>query len=694
MKTGLKHVLLVAVWGIAIGAIFLFSYLIYLRITLPDPETIASRQVKESTRIYDRTGTVVLYDIYKEEQRTIIPDEKIPKYLKEAVVSAEDANFYKHRGLDIKGILRAIVKNLSRGELSQGGSTITQQLVKNALLGQEKTFSRKLREWMLAIEVERHYSKDQILAMYLNQIPYGSTYYGVEAASQAFFSKSVVDVSLPEAAILAAIIQSPSRLSPFGTHQNDLFARKDQVLSCMASSGSITAQEYDDARTQKIVFSKGLAHLTAPHFVLMAKEYLSGKYGEDSLTAGGYKIITTLDATLQKLAEELVAKYAAINKNKYKASNLALVAIDPRNGDILALVGSADYFDVEEEGNFNIATALRQPGSAFKPFAYAEAFLKGFPDTTILFDVQTEFNPNCNPDSSQKTDPNGQECYHPQNYDGRFRGPVNLRQALAQSLNVPSVKTLYLAGIQDTISLAEKMGISTLANRDRFGLSLVLGGAEVRLVDLISAYGVFANDGIRNPWFLIQRVETPQGSVLEDHASSSTRVLPQQTARMINDILSDNAARAPVFGFSSPLFVPGRSVAAKTGTTQNNRDAWTLGYVPSLAVGVWAGNNHNEPMTQAGAGINAAGPLWHEFMQRALVGSTQEHFPAPDPMISDKVMLSGSYLYKDGSLDNIAHTILYYIDPNKLLEQKFPEHPENNPQFTNWEWAVRRFFGL
>lgn len=694
MKTGLKHILLIAVWGIAVGAIFLFSYLIYLRITLPAPETIASRQVKESTRIYDRTGTVVLYDIYKEEQRTIIPDEKIPKYLKDAVISAEDADFYKHRGLDIRGILRAIIKNLSRGQLSQGGSTITQQLVKNALLGQEKKFSRKFREWMLAIEVERHYSKDQILAMYLNQIPYGSTYYGVEAASQAFFNKSATDVSLPEAAILAAVIQSPSRLSPFGTHQDDLLARKDLILSRMASSGLITTQEYDDARTQQVVFSHGLIRLTAPHFVLMAKEYLSEKYGEGLVAAGGYKIITTLDATLQKLAEELVAKYAAINKEKYKASNLSLVAIDPRNGDILALVGSADYFDVEEEGNFNIATALRQPGSAFKPFAYAEAFLKGFPDTTILFDVPTEFNPNCSPDSSQKTDDSGQECYHPQNYDGRFRGPVNLRQSLAQSLNVPSVKTLYLAGIQDTISLAEKMGISTLANRDRFGLSLVLGGAEVRLVDLVSAYGVFANDGIRNPWFLIQRVDASDGSVMENHTSSSFRVLPQQISRIINDILSDNAARAPVFGFSSPLFVSGRSVAAKTGTTQNNRDAWTLGYTQSLAVGVWAGNNHNESMTQAGAGISAAGPIWHEFMQRALAGSAQEYFPAPDPIVSDKVMLNGTYLYKDGSLDNIIHTILYYVDPDAPLEYGFPEHPENDPQFINWEWAARRFFGL
>ncbi len=388
----------------------------------------------------------------------------------------------------------------------------------------------------------------------------------------------------------------------------------------------------------------------------------------------------------------MVAKYAAVNKQKYKASNAALVAIDPKTGGILALVGSANYFDTENQGNYNVATALRQPGSAFKPFAYATAFMKGYPDSTILFDVKTEFNPSCSPDGLQTKDRFGLECYHPQNYDASYHGAVTLRQALDQSLNIPSVKTLYLAGIDDTINLAQRMGITTLTDRSRYGLSLVLGGAEVRLVDLVSAYGVFANEGIRNPWGIVQRIERADGTVLEDRKPESSRVLDANIARLVSDVLSDNNARAPVFGYNSPLYIPGRDVAVKTGTTQSNRDAWAVGYTPSLAVGVWTGNNDNTPMTRAGAGISAAGPLWHEFLVTTLGGSAGESFTKPEPVLSDKIMLNGTYLYQSpNSATPEIHTILYYVDRNNPLGG-FPGNPDADPQFSNWEWAVHNLF--
>ncbi|HYU64647.1 MAG TPA: transglycosylase domain-containing protein, partial [Candidatus Paceibacterota bacterium] len=532
-----------------IGAILIFSYLIYLESTLPDPESIAVRRVKESTKIYDRTGQVLLYDIYNEEKRTIIPWQQIPQSVRDATVATEDSNFYKHKGFDFRGIIRAIIKNVQNTSISQGGSTITQQLVKKALLGDQQTISRKLKEIMLAIEIERRFTKDEILWMYLNQIPYGSNAYGIESAAQTYFGKHALELTVAESAILAGIIKAPSYLSPYGSHVDQLLTRRDFVLQRMHELKFIDDSTYQNAHNEKLIFAPKTTGITAPHFVIMAKEYLANKYGEEMVESGGFKITTTLDADLQSSAEELVKKYADINAKAYKATNAALVAIDPRTGDILALVGSKDYFDIDAEGNFNVATALRQPGSAFKPFAYATAFSKGFPDTTVLFDLRTEFNPNCTPNATQTKDHYGLDCYHPQDYDGHYRGPVTMRQGLQQSLNIPSVQTLYLAGLNDTIDLAKKMGITSLDKTPDIGLSLVLGGAEVRLVDITSAYGVFANDGIRNPWTFIQRVELADGTVLDERQQNPTRVLGSQIARLINNVLSDNNARGPVFGY-------------------------------------------------------------------------------------------------------------------------------------------------
>ncbi len=691
LKT-LKALSMLFLWFFVIGTIVFLGFFLYLQRTLPDPESISTRKVGESTKIYDRTSQVLLYDIHGEEKRTVIPWEQIPDTIKKATLASEDNEFYNHSGLDLRGIARAFLKDIIHLGVSQGGSTITQQLVKTALLGNEKTITRKLKEAVLAIEIEKKFTKDQIFWMYLNQIPYGSNAYGIEAASKTFFGKSASNLTLAEAATLASLPKAPSYYSPFGNHISKLIDVKNSVLARMKTLGYISNDQYQKASKEKLEFKSSNDSIQAPHFVMMVKEYLATKYGESAVENGGLKITTTLDSNLQSIAEETVTKYSAINKDKYKATNAALVSIDPKTGDLLALVGSKDYFNVVDEGNFNVAIANRQPGSSFKPFAYAAALEKGYPDDTVVFDLKTEFNPNCNPDSSETTDKYGLDCYHPQNYDGRYRGPVTFRQGLAQSLNVPSVKVLYLAGINDTMDLAEKMGITTLGDKSRFGLSLVLGGAEVKLVDLVSAYGVFANEGIRNPWSFIQKVESSDGQVLEQRNTTPERVLDAQTARLISNMLSDNSARASVFGYSSSLYLPGHDVAAKTGTTQENRDAWVVGYSPSLATGVWTGNNKNESMTKEGAGISASGPMWHEFMTKALSTMPIEKFTNPDPVTANKPMLDGNYTYLPNSGSSPEyHEILYYVDKRNPLGP-IPSNPGLDSQFTNWEWAVRNAY--
>jgi 1A family penicillin-binding protein len=686
-----------------IGLVFLVVIFIYYAGQVPDPSAISARRVSESTKIYDRTGTVLLYDIHGEEKRTIIPWEQIPETVKKATLASEDSDFYNHKGIDFLAILRALYKDITQLRTSQGGSTITQQLVKISLLGQEKTLSRKIKEAVLSIQIERKFTKDQIFWMYLNQIPYGSNAYGIEAASQTFFGKPAKDLSLGEAALLASLPKAPSYYSPhYGNHFSELIARRNNILERMKNLGMISQSQYQEAinETPNIIPPK--ESIPAPHFVIMVKEYLTKRYGEDMVENGGLKVITTLDIKLQEIAEEVVEKYGKINTEKFKANNAALVAADPKTGQILAMVGSKNYFGKSEpegcisgstgknsckfEGNFNAALAFRQPGSAFKPFAYSVAFQKGFTDSTIIFDIPTEFNPNCDSSVKQEKDNFGQNCYHPQNYDGKFRGPVTMRQALAQSLNVPSVKTLYLAGIDNTINLAHKMGITTLNDRSRYGLSLVLGGGEVRLVDMVAAYGVFANDGIKVPQNFIKKITTGNGIVLEEYKKEEQRVLEPQVARLISDILSDNNARGPVFGYNSPLYFPDRQVAAKTGTTQENRDGWLIGYTPSLVVGVWTGNNNNTPMTKQGAGLSAAGPMWNEFMRRALENYPSEKFIAPDPITTDRIMLNGNYQSSEG-----IHTILYYLDKDNPLGS-FTSGSQNDPQFKNWENAVKIWF--
>ena len=680
-----------------IGLVFFVAIFLYYAGQIPDPSAIAARRVSESTKIYDRSGDTLLYDIHGEEKRTIIPWDQMPETIKKATLISEDADFYQHQGVDLRGVLRALYKDVVNLSASQGGSTITQQLIKNSLLSNEKTLARKIKEAVLSVQVERKFSKDEIFWMYLNQIPYGSNAYGIEAASQTFFDKPAKELSWSEAALLASLPKAPSYYSPHGNHFPELIARRDNLLSRIQNFGLISENEYESAVKDVPKIKPPQESIEAPHFVIMVRDYLIKKYGEDMVQNGGLKVSTTLNTNLQKIAEDTVEKYAKINTEKYKASNAALVANDPKTGQILAMVGSKDYFGKPEpegctpgknckfEGNFNVATASRQPGSSFKPFAYAEAFKKGFTDSTILFDLPTEFNQRCSSSALQEKDDTGNDCYSPQNYDGRFRGPVTMRQSLGQSLNLPSVKVLYLAGVDETIDLAHSMGITTLNDRSRYGLSLVLGGGEVKLLDMVSAYGVFANDGIRIAPNFIQKVITGDGTVLEEYRKDEERIFDPQIARLISDVLSDNNARGPVFGYNSPLYFPARQVAAKTGTTQENRDGWLIGYSTSLVAGVWTGNNDNTSMTREGAGLSAAAPMWHEFMTQALVDIPSEQFIKPDPITIDKIMLNGNYTGPNG-----IHTILYYTDKKDPLGS-YPSSPYSESQFANWEASVQRW---
>ncbi len=649
---------------------------------LPSIDLLQNRQVSESTKIYDRTGTKLLYEVYGEERRTIIPFEKIPAHLKQATIAIEDGSFYDHSALDIKGILRALIANLKSGKVSQGGSTITQQLAKKAFLSDERTYTRKIKEVFISYKLERAFTKDQILELYLNQIPYGNNAYGIESAAQTYFQKAAFDLTLGETALLASLPQAPSYYDPFGSHVKDLLARKSLVLQRMTDLKFITEAQRAAADKQELVFSRIQNLSNGAHFVLAVKQYLNDQYGEEYVSRAGLKVITTLDTELQEIAEKAVAAGVVRNTELYKGTNAALVAQDPKTGQILAMVGSRNFFDKEIDGQFNVATqGLRQPGSALKPFVYLAALRAGYPEKTIIFDTKTEFN----------TTSDITKSYSPENYDGTFRGPTNFRSALAQSINVPAVKTLYLVGVDNFLKLLQSFGINTLTDRSRFGLSLVLGGGEVLLQELVGAYSVLAQEGVHHEQHIILSVTDQNGKVLEEYRDSAEPVIEPQFTRIVNDILADKNARAPLFSGSLGLTVyPGYDVALKTGTTNDYRDAWSVGYTPTIVAGVWAGNNDNTPMERRGGSILAAVPILNAFMRDALPHFPAEPFVSADALTSSKPMLNGEYLttYQSaGGLYRHIHDILYYVDKRNPLGPQ-PTRPESDPQFTLWEQGV------
>jgi 1A family penicillin-binding protein len=667
----------------AIGVVLFAASATILWIALtptPGLDSFDNRKVTQSTKIFDRTGKTVLYDLNRDIRRNQVPLEDISPYIKQATLAIEDSNFYRHGGISLTGIARSLIVDITHGSLQQGGSTITQQVVKNSLLTGRKSISRKVHEWILAIKLEQRYSKDQILGFYLNDTPYGGTLYGVEATSRAFFGKSAKDVDLAEAAYIAALPQAPSRFSPYGQNRAALDARKNIVLGRMKELGYITNTQYEQAKGEVVAFNpQQNGSIIAPHFVFYIEQYLEDKYGADVVNQG-LNVLTTLDTDLQHSADTIVNQYALANQQKFNASNAALVAIDPKTGQILAMVGSRDYFDDSVQGSYNDALALRQPGSSFKPFVYATAISKGYTSQTIVFDLPTQFSTACGvADNHNDTPP----CYAPSNYDDKFRGPMTFTTALAQSINVPAVKALYLSGIQNVIDLATSMGITSLGTAKQYGLSFALGASEVRLLDLTSAYGVFAHDGIRNPPTGILSVTDNTGKLLEEYKEQPQQVLNPDVAHTMAAMLSNNEARFPEYQAENPLHFSEYDVAAKTGTTNDFRDVWTVGFSPDIVVGTWAGNNDNKPMVKEIAGYVVA-PMWHAFMAEALKKYPVSYF-AEAPAIPDSAppALRGSYVGSSG-----AHDILYWVDKDNPQSGP-PANPANDPQFAYWEYPVR-----
>jgi penicillin-binding protein 1C len=607
---------------------------------LPNPQKIQAQFVAQSTKLYDRNGKLI-YNFHGDQNRTVVKSDQINPLIKQATVSVEDARFYQHHGFDPLGVLRVIRNHFTHQGLEGGGSTITQQYIKNTQnWGSDYTLSRKMKELILAIEIEQRYTKDEILTGYLNQIPYGSGAYGVEQASQTYFGKGAKDLTLSEAATLASIPQLPTYYSPYGNHLDRLFVRKNYILDRMSEVGYITKQQATEAKAATPNAAtptfKRNTDLTAPHFVFFVRERLLSildsdpQQAEKKLDESGYKVTTSLDLDTQNLAQQIVSQMGPDTVKKYNATNASLSAVDPKTGDVLAMVGSIDY-DNSKSGNTNFANALLQPGSSFKPIVYATAFgpTHTFSPASITYDVPTDFG-----------------NYKPNNYDGKFRGPITNRQALDGSLNIPAVKNLYLAGVNDSLATAKKLGISTLNQpAGDYGLSLVLGSGEVKPIEMANAYGAFANEGMINALRPILKVEKDSQIIKDFTADKPTKALEPEVAYEIANVLSDNNSRAYVFGTNNNLTLGDRPVGAKSGTTENNRDAWTIGFTPSISVAVWVGNNEaNKTMTKGADGSYVAAPIWKKFMQEYLKGKPVEQFTRPGTIKDATVdKLSGKY---------------------------------------------------
>jgi 1A family penicillin-binding protein len=609
--------------AIAVGmALIAFLFIWYAK-DLPDPDQVLSRAIPQSTKLYDREGGL-LYEVHGEFKRTIIPYEEMNSYVRNATIAIEDKDFYNEGGINIKGLIRSVLVNLQRGSKAQGGSTITQQFVRQALLTTEKTYERKIKEIILSLEVDKRFTKDEILRMYLNEIPYGRNAYGIEAAAQTYFNKHAKDITLPEAAYLAALPQAPSRYNPEGPNRPLLDKRKNLVLQKMQEQGYITKEEMEQAQNTEVVFEKPRNTIGAPHFVQYVLDELTEKYGEKTIQVGGLLVTTTIDPKKQEIAEKAVSEGVARNI-KYNGHNAALVAVDPKTGQILAMVGSKDYFgestpagctpgkNCKFEPEVNVALAQRQPGSSAKPYVYLTAFKPEFKQApaSLRLDVETNFG--------------GFPAYIPKNFDLKQRGPVSIRDSLAQSLNIPAVKTLSLVGVDSATKTMRDLGITSPLKG--CGLTLVLGGCEVRLIDHTAAFAAIGNMGKANPVTGILKIEDNRGNIIEEYKENSSQVVDAQAAYALSHIMSDNVARTPVFGSNSALILPDRKVAAKTGTTQNIRDGWTVGFTPSLAAGVWVGNNNGSYMTRDA--VLTAGPIWQSFMKQALAGTPAEDFERP-----------------------------------------------------------------
>lgn len=643
---------------------------------LPDFNTIASHELESTTKIYDRTGKILLYAFREKIRRTEVPLSEISPNIIKATLATEDANFYEHRGVSIRGVLRSIYINAVTDK-TVGGSTITQQVVKNALLTQDKTLERKVKEIILAVKLEQTLTKDQILSMYLNDNPYGGEIYGVEEASLYYFATSSKNLDIAQSAYLAAIPKNPPLYNPYGKNIDKLEERKDFVLNRMLTTGAINQAEHDAAQVEKVVFVKKEDNASrAHHFVFFVKDYLTKKYGEDFETKG-LSVITTLDADMQKDIEETAKKYVAnyIKTHQTKKGpdisklNTAMVVLDAPTGQILAMLGSRNYNDETLDGKFNVATALRQPGSSIKPIVYGAAFEAGLDPETVVFDTPTEFNPACPPANGTRRDP---PCYSPQNYDETFFGPLTIREALGNSRNIPAVKVLYLVGVQAAADYARKLGITSLKDVSRFGLSMVLGGGEVSLLEMTNAYLVYSQNGTYHKNTSILQVKDRAGKVLEEYKDTGYQVIDPEVAGKVTSVLTDNNARARTFGYNSQLYFGGRDVAAKTGTTNNVKDGWVIGYTDKTVVGAWIGKNDNTTFGDVNASMSIV-PLWNQvfnkIMQKRPAGQLNKDY-------TGNFALDGVKCTADGS----AMDVIYLAISSGL----FPNITQSDPQLPHW----------
>lgn len=612
----------------ALLAIFCFIFYFFILKDLPLPTKLSTSQTPQSTLIYDRNDKL-LYNIYDKKNQVFIPLSQIPKNMQLATIAIEDKDFYTHGAIDLRGMARATFSIVFKQRL-QGGSTLTQQLVKNSLLTQERTIPRKIKEIILAFATELMYSKSQILEMYLNQSPYGGPAYGIEAASERYFGKSSENLDLAQSALLAALPQSPTLYSPFGSHPEFAKKRQVEILQAMEKEGYITPEEKKAAEKETLKYKPISNNIEAPHFVLYIKDLLIQKYGEKVVEEGGLKVKTTLDLNIQNMVQASVSAEVDDLPNYYHVTNGAALVTDPATGEILAMVGSKDYFDASIDGNVNVTTALRQPGSSIKPINYAVGLINHYNAATTFID-----QPICFPNQGGKE-------YCPVNYDGKWHGLVAMRYALGNSLNIPAVKMLKANGILAMIATASAMGISTFDYPQNYGLSLTLGGGEVKMVDMAQAFGVFANAGYRINLHPILEIVDKNGKILEKYDPPSSpifgkKVLPEGVSFIISDILADNGARLLEFGNNSSLKIPGQTVSVKTGTTNDFKDNWTIGYTPSYLVAAWVGNNDNTPMSGLVSGITGAAPIWKDIMSQLLKGKSPEALTRPSNVIQKRV---------------------------------------------------------
>lgn len=692
-KIPTKNLIILGATGIL--AIFVIGTVVLMAVSndLPDPNHLSDRQVSQSTKIFDRTGEHLLYEVYNNQKRTLVESKDMSPYIGKAVISIEDKNFYQHKGISVLSIIRAGVNNLIGRRTGGGGaSTLTQQLVKNTMVGNERSIFRKIKEAILALRLEKKYSKDDILKMYLNEIPLGSTNYGVQSAAQSYFHKNAKDLDIAESAALAAMIQAPSR---YLNNINSLRDRRDTVLRLMFDQGYITQEEKSQAQNTALRIYRNGGIMDAPHFVLYVKQLLADQFGEKLVDSGGLKVITTIDYEKQKAAQQIVKENGDKFAKEANANNAALISMDPKTAQILALVGSRDFENEEINGQFNVALlGKRQPGSSFKPFVYTAAFEKGFTPDTVIYDTITNFD--------QREGGN----YTPHNYDNKEHGLVTIRKSLQGSLNIPAVKTLYMVGTKNAIDFAKRFGYTTFTGDP--GLSLVLGGAEVNLLEHTNAYATLADNGIYHQPVSILKVTDSNNNVLSEWKPNDGSVaITPELAATITNVLTDDDARAYIFGRHSTLTLPDRPVAAKTGTTNDYKDAWTMGYTPSLVTGVWVGNTTPSPMK--GGGNKLAGLIWNQFMATSTKGTPVETFPTPPPNDATKPVLRGAdggiKLQINSTNGKIAtsttppglivvrtflppHDILHYVNKEDVRGPA-PTNPNDDPQYQNWENSLQ-----